>query len=59
MEKQNTDILTAKDIQDQYGLERNAVYELLRRRDCPRLTGGRRKKYRISRGAFEKFIKAI
>ena len=53
------EILTAKDIQEEYGFARDETYKLLRKRDCPIIAGGRRKKYLIARKAFEKYIGLI
>ena len=57
-------ILTPKDIMQIYGLSRPATFNVLDKRGCPLISGGRDirgrktgKHYRIEKSAFEEFLK--
>lgn len=47
---------TAQDICNYYDIPQRLAYQLLNRRGCPRLSGGKNKKYWVLREEFLRFM---
>lgn len=49
-------ILNTKDIQNIYGFSRDETYRILNSKGCPLIFGGRGKRYKVEKKAFEEFL---